>query len=99
MKNNKKHAVDDEVRSSQHRRWWAPIVHFLVHAAQGFAIFGIIFAVSLALNALVVNMKHWGASPFTVTVFSSIEHFMVIVDAISFLWYILKTAYKALKEF
>lgn len=79
-------------------KWWQPIVHFATHVFVGSVIFVMMIATTLALGWMVEHLKDWGASAFTVTVFESVEHCMLIVDAMSFVWYILHTAYKAVKE-
>lgn len=87
------------MKKIKNTKWWAPIVHFAVHAVQGAVIFVTFALVALALGVFVEHLKVWGASEFTVVVFSGLENILVLVDAASFLWYIVTTALQALKEF
>jgi hypothetical protein len=80
------------------KAWWAPIVHFGVHSLQGSVIFVIIALVALGLGHFVDLLHGWGASQFVVVVFGVLEKTMVVVDAVSFLVYLVRTAYMAIKE-
>ena len=89
---NGKNGGDDE------KPWWAPIVHFAVHALSGSAIFAIIAGAAFGVGRLVQVFEQAGTQPYVLTVLHLLENVLVTVDATLFLLYLGIGLWKALKD-
>jgi len=83
---------------NNNKKWWAPVLHFVVHAIQGILILAVLLVAAIIVGELVKVLIYFNAASFVISVFEQLENVMVAVDAIMFLCYILRAAITALKE-
>ena len=92
----------DETKSQDERRkqdlkgrWWFPLVEFLIHIAVGSLIFLFIFIPAVGLNLLVNWLSTKGISPFVLYSLLFAEYFLIAMDILLFVGFLLKTTWRA----
>lgn len=78
--------------------WWRPIAHFASHVAAGTAIFVIIAVPAVLLNLLVDWLTDIGVSWFILTVLTTVEWAIVVIDSMLFLAYLVTSGWAWFRE-
>lgn len=78
--------------------WWGPVVRFAAHVTVGAAMFAIVASVSVLLSLAVHWLEGVGVPSFTLWVLEMLERAILIIDAVAFLLFLIRTAFDWIVE-
>jgi|JXWR01.1.fsa_nt_gb hypothetical protein len=79
------------------RLWWHVPLDFFIHGVVGFLISCAIGAPAVMLGFVVEKLEEFGVPHFTILVLTSVEKFILLVDAAAVICYVAISTYRELK--
>lgn len=77
---------------------WRAVLRFGVHSLMGTVMFCILALPALGLNLLVHWLEQKGFSPYVLAILTALEYIVLTLDAVLYLFLLVKSLYKAGKE-
>ena len=77
---------------------WGAMIHIITHLIVGAIIFMAIATAALGLGLFVKKIEGWGAAPFVIWVLTAVEYFLVVADALLFVYVVGKSIWKVGKD-
>jgi hypothetical protein len=77
---------------------WIHVLNFAVHAVVGTVLFVVVGLPALLLNLITHRLSSFGASNFTLTILTLIEHAILVFDGLAVLVYIGVSTWRELKD-
>lgn len=77
---------------------WAPIAHFVGHILAGAVMFSVLAGISVLLSLAVHWLDTLGVPAFTLWILMALEHAILVIDAVVFLVFLIRTAINWITE-